>query len=108
MSEPQDFDGRVALITGGTQGLGFAVAELLKARGASGLVLVGRDVAKGEAATEALGDGRCRTIFVAADLQEAAGCERAVHVTDEEFRTCHAVINFSAKTDRGTVWDSSP
>ena len=52
VSEPQDFAGRVALIAGGTQGLGYAVADLLRQRGAHGLVLVGRNVAKGEAAAE--------------------------------------------------------
>ena len=39
------FDGRVALITGGSQGLGYAVASLLKKKGARGLALVGRDEA---------------------------------------------------------------
>ncbi len=27
---------------------------------------------------------------------------------DAEFGTCHALVNCAAKTDRGTVWDSSP
>ncbi|MEC7672293.1 MAG: SDR family NAD(P)-dependent oxidoreductase, partial [Actinomycetota bacterium] len=48
------FDGRVALITGGSQGLGYATAALLKEKGASGLLLVGRDQAKGEAAAASL------------------------------------------------------
>lgn len=108
MSEPQDFAGRVALVTGGTQGLGYAVAELLKARGAAGLVLVGRERPKGEAAARSLTDEGCRAVFVAADLYEVAGCEAAVAALDAEFGTCHALVNCAAKTDRGTVWDSSP
>ncbi len=107
MSESQDFAGRVALITGGTQGLGFAVAGLLRARGARGLVLVGRDVVKGKAAAATLTDDSCRAVFVAADLIEAANCKAAVEAVDAEFGTCHAVVHCAAKTDRGTVWDSS-
>ena len=49
MGTAQSFDGRVALITGGTQGLGYATASLLKAKGANGLMLVGRDAEKGQA-----------------------------------------------------------
>lgn len=107
-AEPQDFAGRTALVTGGTQGLGHAVSDLLRARGATGLVLVGRDRAKGEAAAAALTDDRCRAVFVGADLSTAEGCETAVAAVDAEFGTCHALVNCAAKTDRGTVWDSSP
>ena len=107
MTEPQDFAGRVALITGGTQGLGYAVADLLRQRGARGLVLVGRDRSKGEAAAESLTDDGCRAVFAAADLYTAAGCEAAVAAVDAEFGTCHALVNCAAKTDRATVWDAT-
>jgi len=107
VSEPQDFAGRVGLITGGTQGLGFAVADLLRARGARGLVLVGRDRAKGEAAAAALTRDSCRAVFFGADLAEPASCGASVDAADKEFGTCHAVVHCAAKTDRGTVWDSS-
>jgi len=108
VSEPQDFAGRVALITGGTQGLGYAVADLLRARGAAGLVVVGRDRAKGEAAAAALNDDNCRAVFVSADLYTAAGCEAAVAAVDAEFGVCHALVNSAAKTDRASVWDATP
>jgi len=107
VNEPQDFEGRVALITGGTKGLGLAVADLLRARGAAGLVIVGRDEAVGSAAAAALTDSNCRAVYVAADLSEVAGCEAAVEAVDAEFDTCHALVNCAAKTDRGTVWDTS-
>ena len=107
MTEPQDFAGRVALITGGTQGLGYAVADLLRQRGARGLVLVGRDRSKGEAAAESLTDDGCRAVFAAADLYTAAGCEAAVAAVDAEFGTCHALVNCAAKTDRASVWDAT-
>ena len=107
MSEPQDFAGRVALVTGGTQGLGYAVAELLRARGAAGLVLVGRNVEKGEAAAASLTDDSCRAVFVSADLYSADGCAAAVAAVDAEFGTCHALINCAAKTDRASVWTAT-
>lgn len=106
--EPQDFAGRVALVTGGTQGLGYAVADLLRQRGASGLVVIGRDARKGAEAAAALTDDACRAVFVAADLATAGGCEAAVAAVDAEFGTCHALVNCAAKTDRASVWTATP
>jgi short subunit dehydrogenase len=48
------FDGKIAIVTGGTQGLGLATALLLAARGAAGLVICGRNAKKGEAAAASL------------------------------------------------------
>ena len=39
-------DGKIAVITGGTQGLGAAIARLFAKAGAAGIALVGRDQAK--------------------------------------------------------------
>jgi NAD(P)-dependent dehydrogenase (short-subunit alcohol dehydrogenase family) len=107
VSEPQDFAGRVALIIGGTQGLGFSVADLLRARGAAGLVLVGRDVAKGEAAAAGLSSDDCRAVFFRADLSDRDAPAEILARVDAEFGVVHAVLNSAAKTDRGTVWDTS-
>lgn len=101
------FDDRVALITGGTQGLGYATAALLKAKGASGLMLVGRDAAKGEAAAASLtGDG-CRAEFVSVDLADPEGPAACITAVDDAFGALHATVNCAAATFRGSVWDST-
>jgi len=101
------FDGRVALITGGSQGLGLATAARLKEHGAAGLMLVGRDHEKGLAAATALtGDG-CRVEFVSVDLSDSDGPAAAVAATADVFDTMHAVVNCAAATFRGSVWDST-
>ncbi len=108
MTDPGSFRGGVALITGGSQGLGYAVAQRLVSEGASGLLLVGRDGAKGEAAAESLRTGQCRAEFLAADLSHAGVCERVLAVLDGSFGACHSFVNCAAITDRGTVWDTTP
>jgi NAD(P)-dependent dehydrogenase (short-subunit alcohol dehydrogenase family) len=45
----QPFASKVAVITGGSQGLGAAIAALFAERGARGIVICGRSREKGEA-----------------------------------------------------------
>jgi 3-oxoacyl-[acyl-carrier protein] reductase len=66
-SPGDDFDGRVALITGAARGLGRAAAERLLARGASVAVNV-RDPKRAEALARELGD---RAFAVPGDVTEA-------------------------------------
>jgi len=102
------FEGGIALITGGSQGLGYAVAQRLVSEGAAGLMLVGRDPVKGVAAAASLSSPDCRAEFVAADLAYSDACEEVIAVLDDRFGTCHSFVNSAAITDRGTVWDSTP
>lgn len=98
--------GKVFAITGGTQGLGLAVAKHLAERGAGGLVLVGRDEAKGEAVAASLTNDGCRAVFLGGDIQCAEAGERIVAVAEEEFGALHGVVNCAALTGRGSVWDT--
>ena len=104
----RSFEGGVGLITGGSQGLGHSVAEALRDRGARGLVIVGRDVEKGQAAAAALSTAECQAVFVGADVGEANGCQHVIDTVAQEFGSPTAVINCAAATSRGTVWDTSP
>jgi 3-oxoacyl-[acyl-carrier protein] reductase len=54
MEKAQDFTGKVAVVTGGTRGIGFGIAEELVARGAR-VVVTARKPDELEAATERLG-----------------------------------------------------
>jgi NAD(P)-dependent dehydrogenase (short-subunit alcohol dehydrogenase family) len=68
------FEGRAALITGGTAGIGLAIAERFLRDGAK-VVVTGRDAARGRAAEERLGEG---ARFVAADAADEDQVRRSV------------------------------
>ncbi len=106
MTIGDSFKGGVAVITGGSQGLGLAVAEHLVERGAAGLVLVGRDAAKGERAAAALTTDSCRAVFAPADLSAPTIAEDVFSVVDEAFGRVDTLVNCAALTGRGSVWDT--
>lgn len=71
---PTRFDGKIALITGGTSGMGLATARRLLAEGAR-VVVTGRDQARLDAALDDLG-GAERVLAVRADAADLADLDR--------------------------------
>lgn len=105
----EQFAGKVAIVTGGTQGLGAAIARLLAERGAAGLVICGRNEAKGKAMADAIaGDTGCRVVYKRADLERLEDCRAVVAACDEAFARVDILVNAAAMTDRGTILDTSP
>ena len=92
-----------ALILGGTQGLGLAIAEALVAQGCTRLVLAARDVAKGEAEAARLG-----ATFVAVDLGDTASVIACVDRAADLMGGIDALCIAGASTDRGSILDTTP
>ena len=102
------FGGIVAIVTGGTQGLGAEIAILLARRGAAGIVITGRDAERGNrVATEVTSSGS-RCVFVQADLADMESPARIVAQADAAFGRIDVLINAAGDTSRGTILDTSP
>lgn len=101
-------DGCVAIVTGGTQGLGAGIADLFADRGAKGLVICGRNADNGRAVAERLTKRGCKTEFVRADLSAVSDCRKVVAAADATFGRVDILVNVAGLTDRGTIWDTSP
>jgi NAD(P)-dependent dehydrogenase (short-subunit alcohol dehydrogenase family) len=104
----EQFSGKVAVVTGGTQGLGEAIARLFAARGAAGLVISGRNRERGNAVARDLSAGGCPTHFVAGDLAKVPACRKVIAKADAAFGRLDCLVNAAAITDRGTLLDTSP
>ena len=101
--------GKIAVITGGTQGLGAAIARLFADRGASGIVTCGRSAAKGQAKAKEIQDATgTKVVFVAADLGKVEDCRTVIAKADAEFGRVDVLVNAAGITDRGTILDTSP
>jgi NAD(P)-dependent dehydrogenase (short-subunit alcohol dehydrogenase family) len=82
-------EGKAALVTGGTSGIGLAIAERLSQDGA-GVVVTGRDERRGRAAEERLGRG---ARFVAADAGDESAVDRSVRFAVEAMGRLDLLVN---------------
>jgi NAD(P)-dependent dehydrogenase (short-subunit alcohol dehydrogenase family) len=99
----RQFENKVAVITGGTQGLGAATARLLAERGAAGIVICGRSEEKGKRVADELESLGAKTVFVAADLSNVEDCKSVVKAADSTFGRLDTLINVAGVTHRGTI-----
>ena len=104
---PAHLGGKVAIVTGGTQGLGEAIARLFAERGAAGLVICGRNAERGERVASEISAAGCPTVFVQADLTKVADSRNMVAKADERFGRVDALVNAAALTDRGNIFDTT-
>ena len=86
------FENRVAIITGGTSGIGLATAELLSAEGAR-VVLMGRDPSRGQEAAERIASAGGEAIFVQGDVCLGADCQRCVAMAVETYGRLDILFN---------------
>lgn len=99
-------DDRVVLVSGGTQGVGLAIARLALREGAR-VVVTGRRLDVGTRAAEelsALGDAR----FVACDVADVEACRAAVAETVALHGRVDGLVNAAGFTERGSVLDTTP
>ena len=101
-------DGKVAVVTGGTQGLGEAIARLFAQRGAAGIVICGRNAAHGSAVAADLGKNGCRAEYIQTDLADLDQTRAVMVTADRVFGRIDTLVNAAGMTDRGTVFDTSP
>ena len=92
-----DLTGQVAIVTGGSRGLGLQVAEALAEYGAS-LLLVARKEHELAATTEELRKAGYTVDYMAADLSDTTAAERIVATALEKFGRIDILVNNAGAT----------
>lgn len=104
----RDLTGKVAVVTGGSQGLGEAIAREFAARGIAGLLLTGRNRGRGEAVAASLRGAGCDVRFHEADLTDLDAVKAIVPAAEAAFGRIDILVNAAGDTDRGTILDTTP
>lgn len=103
------FTGKIAVVTGGSQGLGAAIAQLLAERGARGVVICSRSQDKGQAMASVISQKTGADVrYVLADLSRLEDCRAVIAATDQWFGRLDILVNAAGLTHRGTLLDTSP
>lgn len=100
-------DGKVIVATGGTQGIGEAVALGAARNGAAGVVICGRQQDKGQLVAAKVEELGCAAEYVRADLSLVEDCRNVVHRCDQRFGRVDGILNSAADTNRGTLEDTT-
>jgi NAD(P)-dependent dehydrogenase (short-subunit alcohol dehydrogenase family) len=104
---PANLSGKIGVVTGGSQGVGEAIARLFAERGAAGLVICGRNAAKGERVAEEISATGCPAHFVTADLSKVAECRNVIGEADHRFGRIDTLVNAAGLSDRGNIFDTT-
>ncbi|MFP8879015.1 MAG: SDR family oxidoreductase [Myxococcota bacterium] len=98
----EEFDGRIAIVTGAGQGTGEAIAKRL-ARGGARVIVTDILEAKGVAVAEAIGG-----VFKRLDVTDAEGWARSVDDVVRSHGALDILVNNAAVLHMGTLENTSP
>jgi 3-oxoacyl-[acyl-carrier protein] reductase len=85
--------GKVAIVGGASQGIGFAIARLLAAEGADVAMVARKAEPLAQAVAQVVGQNGGRAFAVPADIRSAADCERIVASASEHFGRLDILVN---------------
>lgn len=83
-------DNKVAIITGGSKGIGAAVAERFVEEGAK-VVITARHAEEGEALAKKLGEDKA--LFITQDVSQEAEWKKVMDATIEKFGKVNVIVN---------------
>ena len=97
-----DFNEKVAVITGGTSGIGLSTARML-AQGGATVVVVGRSENKGAKALAQLTPIKENCIFIAADVSKTNVCRQVVQETVSRLDHLDILVNSAGVFMNGPI-----
>lgn len=97
-----------AVVTGGSQGLGLAIAQRSIDERCNRLVIAARDPVKGAEAAQQLGASGAEVGFITVDMGDAKSVLSMIDAAAGRMGRISALVNTAALTDRGSILNTSP
>jgi 3-oxoacyl-[acyl-carrier protein] reductase len=95
------FEGKVAVVTGGSRGIGRSIAKALAAEGAQTVLAAKSEANLKKTADEIAATNAPKPTVVAADLGTLEGCQKVFDVVKKEHGRCDILINSAGATKAG-------
>jgi NAD(P)-dependent dehydrogenase (short-subunit alcohol dehydrogenase family) len=105
-AQSRRLEGRIAIVTGGTSGIGRATALLFAREGAI-VVITGRRVESGKSVVAEIEAAGGRGAFIAADHTRGADCRRVIDTVIADFGRLDILFNNAGVVVSGSAEDTS-
>jgi 3-oxoacyl-[acyl-carrier protein] reductase len=101
----KEFEGKVVVVSGGSRGIGRAIAVAFAREGAQCVLAASSaaNLAEGAKAVDAAGGSKAMT--VAGDLRTLSGCEQVFAKVNEKFKRCDVLVNNAGATKGGKFFE---
>ena len=100
-----EFQGKVVVVSGGSRGIGHAIAAAFAREGAQTVLAAASADNLAKAAKAIAASGGLMPLTVAADLRTLAGCERVFKQTNDKFGRCDILVNNAGATRGGNFFE---
>ena len=96
-----EFDGKIVVVSGGSRGIGRAIAKAFAAEGAQVVLAANSEANLKKTADEIAAAGGKKPDFVAGDLRQLAACQSVFDAVNKKYGRCDILINSAGATKAG-------
>src|SRR5664280_2086230 len=102
---PKEFEGKVVVVSGGSRGIGRAIAVAFAREGAQTVLAASNAGNLAEAAKAVASAGGAAPMTIAGDLRTLQGCEQVFAKVNNRFKRCDVLVNNAGATKGGKFFE---
>ena len=102
---PKEFEGKVVVVTGGSRGIGRAIAVAFAREGAQTVLAAANEANLAEGAEAVAAAGGPEAMTIAGDLRTLDACEQVFEKVERRFKRCDVLVNNAGATRGGNFFE---